>query len=154
MPRKPCGCVQVAVRNNQQGVLYFSAPFKPEVLAAQSSASSTDFFVRSPPHPPLTGPAQCLRQTNQIRSYYISSSHTRLIRCLTPGLSQTRIDESGKTYEVILPHKWATRIKGRRCCELGGQIRNSPVLMGTATLSDSRAEARKFLSDAASIQGL
>ncbi len=40
-----CACVQVAVRNNQQGVLYFSSPFKPEVLAAQSSASSTDFFV-------------------------------------------------------------------------------------------------------------
>ncbi len=40
-----CARLQVAVRNNQQGVLYFSSPFKPEVLAAQSNASSTDFFV-------------------------------------------------------------------------------------------------------------
>ena len=37
--------MQVAVRNNQQGVLYFSAPFKPEILASQASASSNDFFV-------------------------------------------------------------------------------------------------------------
>ncbi len=48
-PRQSCVCVQVAVRNNQQGVLYFSSPFNPEVLAAQSSASSTDFFVSLPP---------------------------------------------------------------------------------------------------------
>ena len=42
----------------------------------------------------------------QIRSYYISSSHTRLIRCLTlTGLSQARTDESGNTNFVILPHK-------------------------------------------------
>lgn len=38
------------MRNNQQGVLYFSSPFKPEVLAAQSNASSNDFFVRTFPN--------------------------------------------------------------------------------------------------------
>ena len=46
------------------------------------------------------------RGSDQIRSYYISSSHTRLIRCLTlTGLSQARTDESGNTNFVILPHK-------------------------------------------------
>ena len=39
-------CLQVAVRNNQQGVLYFTAPFKAEVLStAPSNTSSNDFFV-------------------------------------------------------------------------------------------------------------
>ncbi|EIE25043.1 Adaptor protein complex beta subunit [Coccomyxa subellipsoidea C-169] len=38
--------IQVAIRNNQQGVLYFSSNFKPEVLAApaQSAAPLDDFF--------------------------------------------------------------------------------------------------------------
>ncbi|CAK0783703.1 hypothetical protein CVIRNUC_006902 [Coccomyxa viridis] len=37
--------IQVAVRNNQQGVLYFTAPFKAEVLStAPSNTSSNDFF--------------------------------------------------------------------------------------------------------------
>lgn len=47
-----CGgmCAQVAIRNNQQGVLYFSSNFKPEVLAApaQSTAPLDDFFVSIP----------------------------------------------------------------------------------------------------------
>ena len=45
-----CACVlQIAVRNNQQGVLYFSVSFKPEILASQASAPSNDFFVSLSP---------------------------------------------------------------------------------------------------------
>ena len=34
------------MRNNQQGVLYFTAPFKAEILStAPSNTSSNDFFV-------------------------------------------------------------------------------------------------------------
>jgi len=39
-------CLQVAIRNTQQGVLYFSTAFKPEVLAAPAAAAPMDdFFV-------------------------------------------------------------------------------------------------------------
>ena len=45
-------------------------------------------------------------------SYYLSSSHSRLIRCLTItglaneiGFHQTCINESGNTNQVILPHE-------------------------------------------------
>ena len=50
-----------------------------------------------------------------IRSYYISSSHTRLIRCLPlTGLSQARIDESGNTNFVILPHTFTLYVAVER----------------------------------------
>ena len=40
-----------------------------------------------------------------IRSYYISSSHTRLIRCLTlTGLSQTHIDDSFGIWQYHIYH--------------------------------------------------
>lgn len=42
--------LQVAVRNNQQGVLYFTGSFKPEILAAAPAPALDDnFFVSSPP---------------------------------------------------------------------------------------------------------
>lgn len=43
-----CGvtCVQVAIRNNQQGVLYFTSPFKPDILGAPAASPLDDnFFV-------------------------------------------------------------------------------------------------------------
>jgi hypothetical protein len=44
-------CPQVAIRNNQQGVLYFAANVKPGVLAQQpppAAASSLDDLFVSP----------------------------------------------------------------------------------------------------------
>ena len=58
---------------------------------------------------------------DQIRSYYISSSHTRLIRWLTltgwVHLLQTRIDKFGNTNFISLPHEclhrfWALKEMG------------------------------------------
>ena len=49
-------------------------------------------------------------QTDQIRSYYISSSYTRLIRCLTltwVHLLQTRIDKLDRPFTVQIA--WAHR---------------------------------------------
>ena len=49
-----CGvmCAQVAIRNNQQGVLYFTSPFKPDVLAAPAASPLDDnFFVSVTVHP-------------------------------------------------------------------------------------------------------
>ena len=69
------------------------------------------FYIKQSMPTALVPPSRagrCIDTCNwyQIRSYYISSSHTRLIRCLTlTGLSQARTDESGNTNFVILPHK-------------------------------------------------
>ena len=53
------------------------------------------------------------QQSDQIRSDYISSSHTRLIRCLTlkgrVHSMQASIDEFGYTNQVILPHEFLHR---------------------------------------------
>ena len=44
---------------------------------------------------------------DQVRSYYIASSHTRLIRCLTLRfhLLYARIDGLGNPNQIILPHE-------------------------------------------------
>ncbi|CAL8461997.1 g1528 [Coccomyxa elongata] len=36
--------IQVAIRNNQQGVLYFTSPFKPDILAAPAASPVDDNF--------------------------------------------------------------------------------------------------------------